>query len=93
MPEFIQLQQFTMTPLPGAGDVIAPDPNEALPDGVEDVGSWQPISVVPLPTGKGMSLSVIWARAVIAKKEAAREIPTSTGRVILPTAEDRMKLG
>ena len=90
--EYIQLQQFTMTPLPGAGDVIAPDPSEALPEGAEDCGSWQPISVVPLPTGGRMSLMVVWARAVIAKKESAQEVPT-VGRVIVPSAAERAKLG
>jgi len=91
--EYVQLHQFVMTPLPGAGGIIAPDPNEPLPDGAEDGGSWQPISVVPLPMGGGMSLVAIWSRVIIAKKEETKETTQASSKLLVPSAADRMKLG
>ena len=90
--EYVQLYQFVMTPLPGSGGIIAPDPKEPVPDGAEDCGSWQPISVVPMPMGGGMSMVLVWARAVIAKKEETKETTSSPSKLIVPSAEDLKKL-
>ena len=90
--ETILLHQFLMTPMPGAGGLVAPDPNEPVPEGGTVWSSWAPLTVVPMSTGSGTSLVVIWSRMVTAAKEQAKVAETN-GLVVTPSLSDKKRLG
>jgi len=91
----LTLYQFTTTPLPPGGGVIAPDPAEPLPEGAVSAGDWRPVSATPVPTQGGMGVVVVWTRPIKAPKEEAKatEVRPPGGLVATATPEDRARFG